>query len=82
LDRDVIEIIRDGHAKRAQKKAVREIAGGQLDALPSPRNHQKRKQHKQRKCDASLREYERINGTERRDAERQLPGENSAAQRR
>ncbi len=56
LDGDVIEIIRDGDTERTQKEAVREIARGQLDALPTLGGNENRKQHQQRECGASLRE--------------------------
>ena len=65
LDGNVVEVIRDGDAERAQKEAICEIARGQLDALPSLRGDEERKQHEQRECGAGLRENQRVDGTER-----------------
>ena len=79
LDRDVIEIIRDGDAKGAQNEAINEIARGQLDALPTFRSNQEGKQYEQGECGAGLRKNERIDGTKRCE-EGQASGEGGAAQ--
>jgi hypothetical protein len=54
LDRHVVEVIRDGHAQRAQKEAVGEIARGELDSLPSLGGNEKRQEHEQRESGAGL----------------------------
>jgi len=84
LNRDIIEIIRDSHSKRAQKEAVGEIARGQLDALPALGTYEKRKQHEQREGRAGLRKNERLNRTQEWTKsgvqERQASGKDGPAQ--
>jgi len=65
LDSDIIEIIRDGYAECSQKEAVREIARGQLDALPALRSNKERSSTSRENV---VRVCERISGSIGRSA--------------
>jgi hypothetical protein len=54
LDGDVIKVIRNGDAENSQEKTISEVAGRQLDSLPSMKTGENRQEHEQRKCGAGL----------------------------
>ena len=80
LNRDVIEVVRCGHAQHAQHEALDQIGRGKLDALPSATTDENGQQYEQRERSSGLRQDQRIDGMQRFAAQRQFAGEDGAAE--